>query len=355
MLWQRGIYWHHITLDNVASLISEFRTICYLEKQFLTEKAEKIRDEIDKLVPYSDAKKWTQGMAEALDNRRSKVYRKINEFCTEQKKKSRRAARDEPEVIKKVGEHKYKVSNEGPTNSVTNAYSSQRHTRMMAAIETIEKDLERGETFTETLRDISFALGGALIKRGDRPGKKAISGARKALEAEGIFEETPEILVVRNGKKYFRRGGQPIKLVDPEELPFGRMFLMLKVDADHVKEKIVKFQEISGTRKFSYDDWIEFALVEKRILEMPGKYLSKKSTPGMEIPPQLLKYTTTMLESLESIKRGQSRAKRNMREVGGLLAALEEFVNDKIRDPKSFPQKNASKNYPKIDTWLERI
>ena len=143
-----------------------------LTEKMLTEKTRKIRDKIDKLVPYSDAKKWTQGMAEALDNRRSKVRQEIKEFCTEQKKVSRRAAEVEPEV-KRVGKNKYKIGNGHPINSVTKAYSSQRHTRMMAAIKNIEKDLEAGETFTETLEKISFALGGAMIKRGDRFGKKS--------------------------------------------------------------------------------------------------------------------------------------------------------------------------------------
>ena len=303
----------------------------------LVKKTEKIRDKIDKLVPYSDAKKWTQGMAEALDNRRSKVRQEIKEFCTEQKKVSRKAAKDEPEVTR-VGKNKFKIGNGHPINSVTDAYSQQRHTRMMAAIETIEKDLEAGKTFTETLEKISFALGGASIKRGDRPGKKTISRAKKALEEEGIFEA--------QGR------AKPIELVNPEELPFGRMFLMIKADADYVGEKITEFRKTNTIKeKFDFDNWVEFTLVEKRILEMPGKYLSKKSTPGMEIPPQLLKYTATMLESLDSIEKVQAEDPDSAKVIRDLVAEIRKLVND----PHSFPKKTAVKKFPTIDILLKRI
>ena len=128
---------------------------------------------------------------------------------------------------------------------------------------------------------------------------------------------------------------------------------MLKADADHVKEKIVKFQEISGTRKFSYDDWIEFALVEKRILEMPGKYISKRLS-GMEIPPQLLKYTTKMLESLESIKKVQSRDPDSAKAIRDLVAVIRDLVND----PHSFPKETSAvvvKKFSEIGILLKRI
>ena len=123
---------------------------------------------------------------------------------------------------------------------------------------------------------------------------------------------------------------------------------MLKADADHVKEKIVKFQEISGTRKFSYDDWIEFTLVEKRILELPGKYISKRLS-GMEIPPQLLKYTATMLESLESIKKGQASDPDSTKAIRELIAVIRDLVND----PHSFPKETSAAS--EIGILLKRI